>query len=52
MNHRWGTVTETRDKKPEVEVSFNRGDERAMEVISRWFGMSLAEFKKVIPPKK
>ncbi len=48
MKTRWGNVIEERPKEPEVLVSFNRGDEVAMNMIARWFGLSIKEFKKLI----
>ena len=49
MKHRWGNVIQERDKQPEVEVSFNRGDEVAIRMIARWFGMTVKQFRKIIP---
>lgn len=51
MRHRWGTVDQERPKVPEVRVSFNRGDKVAIDTIARWFGVSVKEFEKMIPPK-
>jgi hypothetical protein len=52
MKHRWGNVIQDREKQPEVEVSFNKGDEAAMSVISRWFGVTLREFKQMVKEKE
>lgn len=49
MKHRWGNIEEERDKKPQVEVSFNRNDEVAIRMIARWFGMTVQQFKRIIP---
>lgn len=49
MKSRWGNVIEERPKEPEVKVSFNHGDEAAMRMIARWFGLTVAQFKKLIP---
>lgn len=51
MNHQWGNVVEPRDKKPEVKVSFNRGDKVAIQMVARWFGLSIKDFEKIIPGK-
>ena len=51
MKHRWGTVTVKRSKTPYVEVSFNRGDETAMRMIARWFGLTYNEFLKLVSNK-
>lgn len=50
MKSKWGSVEVERPNK-DVKVSFTRGDEAAMRMIAKWFGMSYEEFLKIIPEK-